>query len=60
MRASELIAQLQRLQSKFGDLEVAVDVVSETQVFELTDLVEYDNFEPGHPGYFVVEAGQDI
>lgn len=59
MKASELVKQLIPLIEKFGDLEIVIDVISEGQVLETTDLLEWDTFEPGHPGYFLLETVKD-
>lgn len=54
MKVSELVRQLVYMQERYGDLEIAIDVESESQVFELSNLIEWDVFEPGHEGYIVL------
>lgn len=58
MKASDLIKQLTNLVEKFGDLEIAVETPSE--ILETTDLLEWDTFEPGHPGYYLIQTDDEL
>jgi hypothetical protein len=59
MKASWLQNELSKLIQKYGDLDIVVEVQSEEQIFETTNLVEYDTFEPGDPGYIVIQTSYE-
>lgn len=58
MRLTEILTKLASLYSQYGDLEIAI--VTHDQVRELSGVVEWDSFEPGHPGYIVIETAKEI
>lgn len=56
MKASWLVNEVTKLIQKYGDLDVVIEVQSEDQVFETTNLVEYDQFESDDPGSIVIQT----
>jgi hypothetical protein len=57
MRASQLIARLETLRSAYGDIQIAV--MTKDAVFDVLPVVDYDQFEPGGPGYALIEADEE-